>query len=151
MRTVESRGRLDRISLVTAGISAVGGVIGGACAALTVAIVAMIEGGITALSAAGTPTLLAVASGFGAVVGMIGAPMLSWALLRRVALGRAIAYTALGTVVGAVVGELTVAFVSYPRLFPGVIAGALVGYLSAGAALHLQARRGTAGITDKAV
>ena len=43
---------------------------------------------------------------FGAVVGGIGAPLLSWALLRHVPLGRAIAVSAVATVAGAALGLL---------------------------------------------
>jgi hypothetical protein len=43
----------------------------------------------------------------GALVGAVGAPILSWTVLRSVPLGRAITLTALGTLVGGAVGLLT--------------------------------------------
>jgi drug/metabolite transporter superfamily protein YnfA len=47
--------------------------------------------------------VLAFVAGFGAVCGIIAAPAGGWLLLRHVPLGRAMLWSVLGTVVGAVV------------------------------------------------
>jgi hypothetical protein len=60
----------------------------------------------------GAPGLRDVAVAFGvgglwgAVFGVVLAPVFAWLFLRRVSLGRAIAQTALGTMIGLVVGAL---------------------------------------------
>jgi hypothetical protein len=43
---------------------------------------------------------------WGAIFGVVLAPIFAWLFLRRVSLGRAIAQTALGTIAGLVVGAL---------------------------------------------
>ena len=55
--------------------------------------------------------------------------MLGWALLRCVPLGRAIVVTAIGTFIGAVVGEFLNPFNPYAHTIPGVIGGALLGFV----------------------
>jgi hypothetical protein len=56
--------------------------------------------------------------------------------------------TALGTILGAVVGESARGFNPYPRTIPGVIAGTLVGFLLSGIALRLLAQRAGASSVD---
>jgi hypothetical protein len=86
-------------------------------------------------------SILGLGAMAGAGAGIVGAPALAWGLLRRVPLGRAILVTGLGTIVGAVVGELLNPFNPYALTIPGVIAGGLAGFLTAGVALRLITRR----------
>lgn len=130
-----------RIALVTASLSVTGAFIGAICAASSVAIIAVISSGLPALVSGGTPGLLAVAAGAGAFVGIIGAPMLGWGLLREVPLGRVILVTALGTIGGAVVGEWARFLNPYAAIIPSVIAGAITGFLLSGIGLRILARR----------
>jgi hypothetical protein len=106
MASLTISARPARIALVTAGLGVAGGVVGGICSAAAVALIAGIEGGVGMLATRELASLLGIAAAFGAFAGMIGAPALSWALLRRVPLGRAALFTAVGAVVGAVAGEL---------------------------------------------
>ena len=141
MTSLQSTDRDARIAIVTASLSAAGALIGAVCAASSVAIIAVLAGGATALTSAGTPGLLAIAAGAGAFVGIIGAPMLGWGLLREVPLGRVILVTALGTVGGAVIGEWARFLNPYAAIIPSVVAGAFAGFLLSGIALRIHARR----------
>lgn len=141
MTSLQSTDRDTRIAVVTASLSAAGALIGALCAASSVAIIAVITGGFPALVSGGTPGLLAVAAGAGAFVGIIGAPMLGWGLLREVPLGRVILVTALGTIGGAVIGEWARFLNPYADIIPSVIAGAIAGFLLSGIGLRIFARR----------
>jgi hypothetical protein len=72
---------------------------------------------------------------------MIGAPVLSWAVLRRVPLGRAAVFTTIGTLAGAVGGELVQPFNPYARTVPGVLVGALIGFIGGGILVRLRTHR----------
>jgi hypothetical protein len=130
--------RPTRIALVTAGLGVIGGVVGSICSAAAVTLIAGIEGGVGWLASREFAGLFGVAAAFGAFAGMIGAPVLSWALLRRVPLGRAALFTAIGTVVGAVGGELARPLNPYARTVPGVLVGALLGFIGAGVLARLR-------------
>jgi hypothetical protein len=143
MSKVVSSPRMDRaarIAVVTAGLSLTGGVIGAVCAEAAVGILVIFESGVRAFFSHNTLQLLGPTMGFGAVVGAIGAPILAWGLLRRVPLGRAIFVTACGTVLGAVAGEI-LRPLPLTRTIPGVLAGAVAGFLVAGVGLWIHARR----------
>lgn len=94
-----------RATGVTAGLvltgAAVGAALGTALASLMFAL------------GPGGPSLVDLGLGlifggsFGAATGAVGAPVLAWGLLRYVPLGRAIGWTAAGTVVGCALGLLT--------------------------------------------
>ena len=130
--------RPARIALVTAGLSVAGGVVGSVCSAAAVTLIAGIEGGIGTLVTRELAGLLGVAAAFGGLAGMIGTPVLSWALLRRVPLGRAALFTAIGTIVGAVGGELTRPLNPYARTIPAVLIGALLGFIAGGLVARLR-------------
>ena len=89
--------------------------------------------------------LFAIPGAIGAIAGAIGAPLVGFGLLRRVPLGRSILFTASGAIVGASLGEWIRPWNPYSRAVPGVILGALLGFLVAGIALRLWAglRSGT--------
>ena len=131
--------RSVRIVLVTAGLSGAGVVVGAISSVAAVSLIALIEGGVGSLVSREFHGLLGIAGAFGAVAGMIGAPALSWTLLRRVPLGRAMLFTAIGAVVGALGGELTRPLNPYARTVPGVLVGALLGFIGAGVLARLRA------------
>ena len=89
-----------RIIQVTAALSLIGCVVGG------------ILGGALLASPLGIPMehfkisgqLFYVGAIFGGVMGAVLAPIAAWTLMRRVPIWRAITDTAIGTVIGAVVG-----------------------------------------------
>jgi len=130
--------RAKRIVAVTAGLSATGGVVGAVCASTAVAILIGIDGGLRALGSHELGRLVEVAFGFGAAVGVVGAPILGWGLLRHAPLGRAIAVTALGCVAGAVIGEVARPLRTHPTEIPAVLPGAFVGFLLAGMLVRLR-------------
>ena len=133
--------RIARVAVVTAGLSVSGGVVGAVCATAAVGVIATAESGFASLASGAGLGLLGIAAGAGAVVGMVGAPLLGWGLLRRVPLGRAIVITALGTVFGAVCGQLLNPLNPYSHVVPGVIGGALAGFVVAGVWLRATVRR----------
>ena len=120
-------GRLVRVIEVTAGLSATGAAVGALCGAAAVSLMVPFRTGPGAL------LTLAVAAAVGTVIGAVAAPLAGWGLLRRVPLGRAIGYGALGTVLGALAGSW-----GGPV---GAFAGALVGFGAASARLAVRARR----------
>ena len=135
--------RASRIALVTAGLSVTGGIVGAVCGAVTVAIIAGVEGGIGELTSNFGIRLVGLAAGAGAVAGMIGAPALAWGVLRRVPIGRAVLVTAMGTVIGAVLGEFFNPLNVHAGSVPGVIMGAFGGFLVAGVLLRIATHRGS--------
>ena len=138
MTSLRISDRPARIALVTAGLSVAGGVVGSVCSAAAVTLIAGIEGGIGTFVSRELAGLLGVAAAFGGLAGMIGTPVLSWALLRRVPLGRAALFTAIGTIVGAVGGELTRPLNPYARTIPAVLIGALLGFIAGGLVARLR-------------
>ncbi|HKG90448.1 MAG TPA: hypothetical protein VKA84_01075 [Gemmatimonadaceae bacterium] len=131
------RSRPARIAIVTAGLSAAGALVGGACAAVSLGLVLLCLRVVTPrTSLEGAAFVLAFASLVGAVTGAVGAPLIGWGLLRRVPLGRAIAGTALGTVAGGAAGWAVM-----PVL--GSAAGALLGFVAG--AVYLRLRTDAAG------
>ena len=131
-----------RVVIVTAGLSLTGGIVGALCGVVAVGVViASAAGGFGELASVTGRSLLSLAAGAGALAGMLGAPLLGWGLLRRVPLGRAIAVTALATVIGAVAGDLLNPLNPYAHAVPGVIGGALIGFVAAGAVLRNATQR----------
>jgi hypothetical protein len=114
-------------------------------------VIAGVEGGVVSLVSSDVIRLVGLAAGAGAAAGMIAAPLLGWGLLRRVPLGRAILVTAMGTVVGAIGGELLNPLNPYAHTVPGVIGGALVGFLVAGAGLRIATRRAPSSPVTRAI
>jgi hypothetical protein len=113
-----------RVAAVTAGLvitgGAAGAVIGGGLLAY------LLGSGPHGRSPADLPLGLTVGGSFGALVGAIGFPFLCWTVLRPVPLGRSLAYTTTGTLIGAASGLLA----GHP-VYGGVIgffAGGLVAY-----------------------
>jgi hypothetical protein len=83
------------VLIVLIGLVAVGVVAGASCAVAVVMLIGSLFGGLG----------LAGPAGFvGAVLGAVLAPIAGFSLLRRVALGRAILWTSVGTVLGGLIG-----------------------------------------------
>jgi len=129
--------RALRIVVVTGGLAVAGGVMGAICGVLLILVPWLVTEGLRRLPDAG---VLVVPALFGAAVGAVAAPALAWGLLRHVALGRALAHTAAGTLLG---GGLGWALARNPWL-PGiraVIIGGVVGFVLAGVRLRFTAGR----------
>jgi hypothetical protein len=68
----------------------------------------------------------------GGIVGAISSPIVAWGLLRHVPLGKAIAWGAIGTVLGGVIGEMvSPTSLHGASTVPGVIAGGFLGFVAA--------------------
>lgn len=132
--------RLYRVAIVTSALSGTGAIVGAFCGAVAITAFTVIEFGAGSVFSRGTPQLIGMAVVYGALAGSVAAPLLAWGVLRRVPLGRAIVVTALGTVIGSVVGELYRPLNPYVRTVPGVIVGAFAGFLLSGIALRLGTR-----------
>ena len=76
------------------------------------------------------------ASILGAFLGGVLAPLTGFVVLRRVAIGKALAVTAAGTTAGATVGVLAT-----EQSLGWTIGGAVIGYALSAAALHWRASR----------
>ena len=124
---------LGRIADVTASLALVGAVIGGVVGAALIAVREL----FTVSDVVGWEVLGALA---GAALGAILAPTTAWLFLRRVALGRAIAETTIGTTVGAALGMAIETFVlKRPTAQFGLI-GALLGFFAAAVRLRIISR-----------
>jgi hypothetical protein len=149
MTSLQRLDRPTRIAVVTTGLTAAGAAAGASCAAVSIAIIALVEGGSAAIMSRSIVPILAIGSAFGGLVGALVAPLLGWGLLRRVALGRMLIVTFAGTTLGALVGELVDRLAPLPRFLPGVFAGALLGFLGAGVALRLQSAKQRESLTER--
>jgi hypothetical protein len=127
-----------RALAVTLGLVAAGGLVGAACGALAFAIVLAIAGESL------DPGLLSIGGAFGAAAGTIVAPLISWLFLRHVPLGRAIAHTALGTIVGGAIGFFLPTLGLGFAFVPGFLYGGLAGCTAAAVRLKLATPRATA-------
>lgn len=124
---------LKRPLIVTAGLSAVGIVAGGLCAAIAVVIAVALDSGISGFPGAGSLWNLLRIAGVGAGIGSIAAPVYAWVVLRSVPLGPAAALTASETILGSIVGDRIAPINSYGTSYtPGILRGALIGFALAG-------------------
>jgi hypothetical protein len=117
--------RFVRILFVTAGLTVTGAIVGAICAASSLAIVLLV-----AEPAGSGPYFydaLAFAGYVGALLGAIATPIIAWTLLRRVTLGRAIAHSVVGTIIGGLVG----ATLGGDAFVVPALAGALIGFVLA--------------------
>ena len=128
-------GRFSRIVQVTTGLSILGALVGGTLGPLLLALV------LVRLSHSGDglgePLLYAAA--FGAATGAVLAPVAGWTLMRHVPIWRAIAETALGTVVGAGIGLIFQPMHDVAWLSPAYLG--LAGFALAAVRLRLARRR----------
>lgn len=131
--------RSKRIIEVTAGLAVTGAVVGAVCAIGIILVLNAINGGIAGLFSADGAVFLAVVAFVGALFGLVAAPLLSWGLLRRVPLGKAILATGLGTMTGAVAGETFYPMNPYVGGVPAVILGGFAGFIVGGIVVRLVA------------
>jgi hypothetical protein len=115
-----------RVLAVTGGLIATGMVVGALCAMVAFPLIFLPLGLSPDVSES---ALLAIAALFGAIIGGVMAPVVAWGLLRRVPLGRAVGWSAVGTVVGAVAGMI---------VQENPVTGAVAGFVAA--AIWLWAR-----------
>ena len=118
--------RVGRIVAVTAGLAATGAVLGAGLGGLVGAAGLALGGGGALFHAW---RFLLFASGAGAVIGAVLAPVAAWALLRYVPLGRAVGQTLLGSALGAAIGMAITPFYA--------IYGSLIGFVAAAVRLRL--------------
>ena len=131
-----------RVAVVTLGLALCGAVMGAVCATIAVSLALITHSPHEFLSGFAPPPLLLAAGLAGAAMGAVSAPILAFGILRRVPLGRAIVLTALGTIAGAVVGEMVAPVNPYAAGWtPGIVRGALLGFVMAGVILRLTVRR----------
>ena len=124
---------LGRIAAVTASLALVGAVIGGVVGGVLLTVRFL-------LSKSDVVGWEVVGVLVGAALGAILAPATAWLFLRRVALGRAIAETTIGTTVGAALGMAIETFVlKRPTAQFGLI-GALLGFFAAAVRLRIITR-----------
>jgi hypothetical protein len=129
-----SKTSASRILTVTLGLIGAGAVVGAVCGIVALAIVMSLTAKPRLLL---DPTLYAIGGIFGAVTGAIFAPTLSWLLLRRVPLGRAIAHTVVGAVLGGTIGFFLPVLSFGFGAVPGFLWGGLLGATAGAARLRL--------------
>jgi hypothetical protein len=125
---------------VTAGLAALGGVVGAVMGVLSLAVIAVATtaGLIHSGARDGPPDFFlgALAAGsFGAGVGSVLAPIAAWSLMRHVPLWKAILQTTAGTALGVVVGYFS-APLFQARLLGPIVFG-VTGFLAAAVRLRL--------------
>lgn len=128
--------RAVRISVITIGLVAAGIVFGALAGGTAFATVGVIAGERITLDA------FWVGAVFGAPLGALTAPMLSWLLLRHVPLGKMFLVCSIGTAIGGVVGWFATAAGGDIMLNP--LVGAFVGCVIAAIALRSRVRHANA-------
>jgi hypothetical protein len=129
-----------RVLLVTLGLIGVGAVAGALLGSAVLLLVSLPR--IAHWSADTLLVTLLFGTALGMPLGAVGAPLLSWLLLRRVPLGRALGITSLGTVVGSLIGCLVFLLVEGGGDLGSVslVFGAVVGFFAS--AVYLRLRQG---------
>ena len=132
--------RVGRIAAVTASLAAIGAVVGAVLGAIVLTAWALVRlrGDVGSMAFVGAWT--------GAVIGMVLAPTTTWGFLRRVPIGKALAYTAIGTAVGAFAGLLIGGLTVEP--LSGGLIGSFVGFVVAAIVLRLTTRRAAGAPTE---
>ena len=123
---MSSRVSLGRVIAVTAGLVGVGALVGAAIGG------AIMAGMLMVWSHSGVLGALLGGALLGGGIGAITAPLLAWIFLRRASLGRAILETAIGTLVGGLLGVFS------PFL---ILPAAILGFLVAAINLYVRTRR----------
>ena len=130
--------RVGRVVSITLGIAAVGATIGGVMGAILMAawqsVVRLI------LIADGPRVFIAPGAAAGALLGAVLAPITSWLFLRRVALGKALLDTTVGTTAGAAIGLAVDGTLGARMFVPASLIGAIVGFLAAAIRLRFAKR-----------
>src|SRR5262249_45091895 len=105
----------------------VGAIVGAVVATIATVILIVVRLGITYLPRASA--ILPFTAIFTAAVGFVAFPTASWLLLRRVSIGVALAATGLCTIVGSLFGEWIDPSKPIPFAIPGLVRGAVVGFV----------------------
>src|SRR5262245_28402711 len=127
--------RAGRIAVVTIGLISAGIILGALAGGSAFTIVGLLAGERMSTDAFGFGAI------FGAPLGAVTAPLLSWLLLRRVPIGRMLLFCTIGTVIGGVIGWF--ATTAPENLLVNPIAGAFVGCTLAALVLSYRARGST--------
>jgi MFS family permease len=115
-----------RVVVVGLGLMATGATVGAACGVVSISLLLGVGGRLP------DPDVALIAGLFGGALGAVLGPAAGFSILRRVPLGRAIGWTALGATLGAVIGAPFVM---------GLILGPVVGFGVASLAPWASARR----------
>jgi len=129
--------RSGRIIAVTLGLVAAGAIVG-AASAIGIVVAVVGPNNPADVLRPSSSALLATIAAFGALAGGLIAPTILWGLLRRVALGRALAWIAAAAVVGGALGERVHPLNPYVREVPAVLIGSLTGVVMASLMLRLR-------------
>jgi hypothetical protein len=131
--------RVGRAVSITLGIALAGAIIGGGMGALLFAAWQSLAS-IMSYNGGGR-VIIAPGAAAGALLGAVLAPITSWVFLRRVALGKALLDTTVGTTAGAAIGLALDGARLTPRLFvPASLVGAIAGFLAAAIRLRFARR-----------
>jgi hypothetical protein len=117
-----------RIALVTIGLIGAGIVFGASAGGTAFTAVGLLAGERISSEAFGIGAI------FGAPLGAITAPLLSWLLLRRVPLGRMFVICSIGAAIGGMVGWFATS--AGGNIMVNPLVGAFIGCLIAAIALH---------------
>jgi hypothetical protein len=134
------KSRFKRVALITAAVALLGAIAAAISTAVAVGRVLVTLDGPRSLLDSVTISVILQASAIGGAFGLVAMPAVGWALLRRVPLGRAALYTAIGGLVGSFSGESIAPFNPYSSSLPGVISGAILGFIAAATALWFSYR-----------
>jgi hypothetical protein len=121
------KARWSRIAAVTTGLAFGGAIVGAVAATIAMVILIVARLGIGYLPRASA--LLPFTAISTAAAGFVAFPTASWLLLRRVRIGVALAATGLCTIVGSLFGEWIDPFNPYSYTIPGLVRGAVVGFV----------------------
>jgi len=124
--------RLGRIVVVTVGLVGAGIVFGALAGGTAFALVVMLADGRISTE------LFEIGALFGAPLGGITAPLLAWALLRRVPLGRMFLVCSIGTAIGGVAGWFATS--AEGDIIVNSLGGGFIGCVFAAVALWHRAR-----------
>jgi hypothetical protein len=122
-----------RIIQVPIGLSIAGGVVGGVLGAMLLAVMLVVGGGVRDIG-----NVVPIGSIFGAAMGAVLAPIAAWTLMRNVPIWRAIAETAVGTMVGAGIGMSFQPMYHSAWLSPAILG--VAGFALAALRLRLKSR-----------
>jgi ABC-type enterochelin transport system permease subunit len=120
--------RVDRIAAVTMGLVGAGFFFGAIAGGTSFALVGILSSEEMSIEA------FEIGAMFGAPLGAITAPMLSWLLLRHVSLGKMFLVCSVGTAIGGIVGWFATAAGGDMMVNP--LVGAFVGCVIAAIALR---------------
>ena len=115
---------VKRAAIVTGALAVTGFVCGAALGTLVLTGMVVRELGFTAVGWK-IPQIVLVGVGYGGAAGAVLTPPLSWLLLRRVSLGRALLETAVGTLLGAAIALVAAPLYTIQAALGGFVLAAL--------------------------